>query len=671
MYKVETYEEARRAGLFKDESKKTVVLVGNPNVGKSVIFSLLTRSYVTVSNYPGTTVEITLGDAKLDHWDGRIVDSPGINSFHPGSEDERVTRDLILYGKTDGILQVADAKNLKRALLLSLELVETGLPFTLNLNMMDEALTRGIRIDSRKLSKLLGVDVVPTVAVRRKGVRRLTQSLLEQKKADFSFSYSTEVEKAIEECVVHLPEVKISRRALAILLLCGDRPLWDWIEEKVKRDDLVTLRMAMRKLEVSLNRPISAAIMEQRMRTIDWIIKQVSRKPVVGRTAFGGKLSDITIHPVWSVPILLCALFVMYLLVGKLGAGYLVDLIEVNLFGAYINPWSAALIETLFGGFLPEGIYRFVSDLLIGDYGVITMAITYSIAIVLPIVGTFFLFFGVLEDSGYLPRIAVVVNRLFRLMGLNGKAVLPMILGLGCATMATITTRILETRKERVITTLLLALGVPCSAQLGVILGMLGGLSPVATLIWAGIVTGVIFLVGFLSARLLGGRSSDFILELPPLRVPRLSNIVIKTIARIEWYLKEAVPLFILGTLILFTLDRTGALVAIHRSGAPIVKGFLGLPPEASEAFIVGFLRRDYGAAGLYSMAQRGLLDPIGIVVGIVTITLFIPCVANLLIMIKERGLVTTLYMVLFIVPFAFIVGGVLNLILRSTGVVF
>jgi ferrous iron transport protein B len=251
-------------------------------------------------------------------------------------------------------------------------------------------------------------------------------------------------------------------------------------------------------------------------------------------------------------------------------------------------------------------------------------------------------------------------------MGLNGKAVLPMVLGLGCDTMATLTTRILETRKERLIVTLLLALGVPCSAQLTVVMAMLSGLSPLAVAIWAGVVIGVMLLVGRLAARILPGRGSDFVLELPPLRVPRIGNILIKTLARIEWYLREAVPLFVLGTLMLFVADRLGLLPFVEKTAEPVLKGALGLPRETAEAFVVGFLRRDFGAAGLFDMARQGRLSPIQIVVAMVTITLFIPCIANFFMIVKERGWRTAVAIAAFIVPFAIGVGAAVNLGLHA-----
>ena len=339
------------------------------------------------------------------------------------------------------------------------------------------------------------------------------------------------------------------------------------------------------------------------------------------------------------------------------------DLLEDGLFGRVINPAAIRLTAAL----VPWAPLR---DLLVGPYGIVTMALTYSLALILPIVGTFFVAFGLLEDSGYLPRLAVMVNRAFKVMGLNGKAVLPMVLGLGCDTMATLTTRVLETPKERLIVILLLALGVPCSAQLAVVLALLGVLSPWAVLIWGGVVLAVIVLVGRLAAAVLPGRGSDFVLELPPLRVPRPGNILVKTLARIEWYLKEAVPLFVLGTLVLFGADRLHLLGGLERVMGPLLRSVLGLPPETAEAFVIGFLRRDFGAAGLYRMAQDGRLDPVQVLVATVTITLFIPCVANFLMIVKERGWRTGLAVAGFIFPFAVAVGALLNAALRALPVV-
>jgi ferrous iron transport protein B len=300
------------------------------------------------------------------------------------------------------------------------------------------------------------------------------------------------------------------------------------------------------------------------------------------------------------------------------------------------------------------------------------MGLSYGVAIVLPIVTTFFLAFSVLEDSGYLPRLAAMLNRAFRLLGLNGKAVLPLILGLGCDTMATLTARILETKKERVVVTLLLALAIPCSAQLAVIFAMLAGVHLAAALWFLGAIAAVMLLVGFLAARIIPGRGSDFILELPPLRIPQLGNVLVKTVARVEWYAKEALPLFLLGTAVLWGMDRLGALAVLERAAAPVVTGLLGLPRETAGAFILGFLRRDYAAAGLFAQIEPALragavtrVMEVQIVVALVTVTLFLPCIAQLFMMLKERGTRVTLLTLGFVLPFAFGMGGLVNFLMR------
>lgn len=646
------------------EGMEKILLVGNANVGKSVIFGYLTGRYVTVSNYPGTTVEVSRGKATLNRKSYSVIDTPGVNSLLPMSEDEEVTRNILLDENHERVLQVADAKNLKRSLLISLQLAEMGLPFVLDLNLFDEAESRGIKIDIEKLSQRLGVDVVATVATRKKGMDKLVTALESPQKSSFSMTYDDGIEKAIKEVEQYLPPANISGRSIALMILGGDETLKYWLHENLDKDALEKIDDICRSMRTVYKEKTGYIINRLRMRIVEGIIEEVFTLSTTERSGFRNTLGNLMMHYIWGIPILLGVLYIMYLFVGDFGAGTCVDFLETELFGNYINPWSTKLVETL----IPV---KFLQDFLVGDYGLITMALSYAIAIVFPIVGTFFLAFSALEDSGYLPRLSVMVNKIFRLMGLNGKAVLPMVLGLGCDTMATLTTRILDGKKDRVIVTLLLALGIPCSAQLGVILGMLGGVSFNALLVWLGIVVGVLFLVGYLASLIIPGEATDFIYELPPIRVPQLKNILIKTVARIDWYLREAVPLFILGTLILFIMDRLNLLKVVEKMASPLIETFLGLPPKAAEAFLIGFLRRDYGAAGLYALQKDGLLDPVQTVVSLVTMTLFIPCIANLFMIVKERGLKTAFWMTAFILPFALLVGGFVNFTLRATGVEF
>ncbi|MBS3906495.1 MAG: ferrous iron transport protein B [Syntrophaceae bacterium] len=645
----------------KDSSGERIILIGNPNVGKSVIFNYLTGKYVTVSNYPGTTVEVATGAMFTKGKKFQVVDTPGINSLIPTSEDEKVTRDILLQGPPAHLVQVIDAKNLRRGLLISLQLLEMGVPFVVVLNMWDEAKSRGIDINLRKLSEHLGMPVLKAVATRRKGLEKIKENLQPHVTSFPAITYPEAIEDGVSRILSFLPEPPISKRSLALMLLTGDESLAEWLHQNLPEEEISRIEKIRHEVQTRFRDPIGYLINQARLRKVDEILSRVKTSPEETPRTFSASLGNLAIHPFWGIPILLFILFLTYQFVGVFGAQISVDFLEETLFGEWLLPPLTGLIHR----FIPIPILQ---ELLVGPYGILTMALTYAIAIVLPIVGCFFIIFGLMEDSGYLPRLAVMSNKIFKRIGLNGKAVLPMVLGLGCDTMATMTTRILDTEKDRTIVTLLLALGVPCSAQLGVILGMFSGLPIFYLLAWIFLIALILLMVGYLAARLLPGEGSDFILELPPLRVPKISNIVVKTLARIEWYLKEAVPLFILGTLFLFILHQTKALALLEQISTPLIVHFLGLPAKATEAFIIGFLRRDYGAAGLFMLAREGLLDPRQILVSLVTITLFIPCIAQFFMMIKERGLKKTLWISAVIFPIAFGAGGLLNFLLRFLG---
>lgn len=635
--------------------KDKIILVGNPNVGKSVIFGVLTGKYVTVSNYPGTTVEVSRASSNFGRKKYLIIDTPGTNSLIPQSEDEKVTRDILLEEKAEVVVQVADSKNMRRALSISLQLAEMGVPFILDLNMVDEARSRGIYIDDRMLSEILGVDIIPTVATRRQGINSLLKAISNPSKSEIKVNYGDKIERAVSEIADLIPEIPVSR-SLAIMLLAGEHGIEKWFSIHFGTGITEKAVKIREGIGTGFSAPLSYLINKCRMAKVDEILKKVQTRDEKKRqNSISQSFGRWAMHPVWGIPILLMVLYITYKIVGEFGAGTCVDFLETVVFGEYINPVLTRVVY-----FFTENLV--IRDLLIGEYGLFTMAITYAIAIVLPIVGFFFLIFGLMEDSGYMPRLAIMVNRLFKLIGLNGTAILPMVLGLGCATMATLTARILPSKKERIIVTLLLALAIPCSAQLGVIFGETSMISSTATIVWTGVIIFVIFLVGFFSSLVIPGKKSDFILETPPIRVPKFSNIAVKTFARLEWYLKEAVPLFMLGTLILFILDKAGALTMIEDAAAPLVVNLLGLPKDVAGAFVMGFLRRDYAAV---LVVKGGNLDPVQMLVALVTITLFVPCVANLFIMIKERGLKTAMIIVSFIFVFAFLFGGLFNFVLR------
>ena len=633
---------------------RRLLLIGNPNVGKSLLFGCLTNRYVNVSNYPGTTVEITTARAEIAGATRLVIDTPGTNGLIPHSDDERVTRDILLSSPDADVVQIGDMSNIRRTLLLSLQLAEHEIPFTLCLNMSDEARERRCEVDPKLMSASIGAPVVATSALRRWNLERLKRAAIAPAASSLRATYP----EAIEMAATEIAGLTRLSRGVALSVLAGDATIAPFLPP----DSLSSLDGIRERAQNGVAQPLSVLIANARLAAVDRILGDTAKQQEAVQNNLRDWIGAISMHPIWGIPFLGAVLYIAWLFVGKFGAGDLVDLLETKVFEEHVNVWATKTIEWL----APP---QFIHDLLVGPYGVITMALTYAIAIVLPVVITFFFFFGVLEDSGYLPRLAIMLNRIFRKMGLNGKAVLPMVLGLGCDTMATLTTRILETKKEATIVTILLALGVPCSAQLGVIMAMLGPLAPAATAIWLGVTVGTIFLVGYLASKVVPGRTGDFILEIPPIRVPKLSNILIKVVARTEWYLKEAVPLFVVGTLLLYLLDAAHLLGKLQRVVAPIVVGGLGLPAEAANAFLIGFLRRDYGAAGLYAMQRAGQLDPLQTVIALTVITLFIPCIANFLVILKERGARAGSAIAGFILIYAFGIGIVMNFVFKAFGV--
>ena len=756
-----------------------LLLVGNPNVGKSVIFGYLTGKYVTVSNYPGTTVEVSRGKMKYGGQEWEVVDTPGVNSLAPQSDDERVTRDMVLEAEPDVIVQVADAKNLRRTLLVTSQLAELKVPMVLVLNMMDEARHRGIEIDAKGISELFGIPVVPAVAIEGEGLYSIFKSIVHAKiphdplaaqrtrllsnedflkslkpkenhhlplqltiewlqTQDSGFRQGVEswlnrvaegeiqndastrtrirscaarleearnafLDRAVSQYKKALPSVfqESNSPALKIGLIClaaslalfayteigrlfGLPTLYGWINSLMDQSVIPSALSFFQKIHLGWLGSLLFGKLADDGSTYETgllypAITQflVLIAPVIAPLAFvlrrsekfAARLGHWTRDWRTGAPLMLVVLLLMYEFVGVIGAGTLVDALENNVFNVLLTPNLQKII--------PPGI---VHDFLVGQYGLISVGLTYALAIVLPIVMTFFIAFGLLEDSGYLPRLAILSDRVFRVMGLNGKAVLPMVLGLGCDTMATMTTRILETKKERLIATVLLALGVPCSAQLGVILAISGSLSGWAMLTVFGVVLSQMFLVGYLSSKIVKGKRGDFIFEIPPIRTPVFKNVWTKTRYRMKWYLKEALPLFLLGTLILFVLDRVrvptpwgrlSGLDMINNSLAPLVTGILQLPRQTAQVLVLGFLRRDYGAAGLYDMVGQGLMSPVQIVVSLIVLTLFIPCVANFFMIVREQGTKKALIILGFITPFAIAVGGIVNVILRVLKITF
>jgi ferrous iron transport protein B len=450
----------------------------------------------------------------------------------------------------------------------------------------------------------------------------------------------------------------LSKKSLALLLLQGD----DEVAELVRTTEgagALEVEAGVKEKRFERRESFHLDLSMERKGIVKGILDGAFSFPKKRVVTFAERLSRWTVRPLTGVPLLLIVLyFGLYKFVGEFGAGTLVDILENKGFKEFFNPWITGVVKH----WVP---WEIIQELFIGEYGIITLGIRYAVGIILPIVATFFLFFSILEDSGYFPRLALLVDRVFKTIGLTGRAVIPMVLGFGCDTMATMVTRTLETVRERVIATLLLALAIPCSAQLGVIISLLSK-SPGALAVWSVCLILIFLLVGLLAAKVMPGETPMFYMEIPPMRAPQLSNVLTKTYTRMQWYFMEILPLFVIASILLWLGKVTGALETMVVWMKPVMDS-LGLPKEAATAFIFGFFRRDYGAAGLYDLQTQGLMDPRQLTVAAVTLTLFIPCVAQFLIMKRERGWNVALGIGLFVSTFAFGSGWLLNRFLLFT----
>jgi len=476
--------------------------------------------------------------------------------------------------------------------------------------------------------------------------------------------YSPAIEQAIAEIASLLRgSYTLSERTLALLLLQNDAEIWEEVRLQETPTTLERIHAVCERLHQRSEPPLAWQIEQQRQQ---W--SQQIAALALSRTTYDARrrtradiIGRLCTNPWTGFPILAVVLyFGLYQFVGVFGAGTVVDWLENGLFGQYINPFMERLVRSL----VPWGA---IQELLVGEYGVWTLGVTYAIALILPIVTFFFLMFALLEDTGYLPRLAMLIDRAFKWLGLNGRAVIPIVLGFGCDTMATVVTRIQETRRERVLTTFLLTLAIPCSAQLGVVLALLA-MHPKGLLIWAGVLVATFLLIGWLAAQVLPGNPAPFYMELPPMRLPRLSNVLLKTLARLHWYFLEVFPLFLLASVLIWIGQLTGLFDMAVRGLTPVVRA-LSLPSDAAVAFLFGFFRRDYGAAGLYKLSEQGLLTGNQLLIAAVVLTLFVPCVAQFLVTIKERGLRAALAMFVLALGIALLTGWMLAQTLDWLGV--
>jgi ferrous iron transport protein B len=645
---------------------KKVLLIGLPNVGKSTIFSRLITNKVRLSTYPGTAVEVRRGDLRVEGEDVEIIDTPGVCNLFFNEDNERVARNILIDEAPDLVIHVCDAKNLKRSLVLTALLAEINIPMVLALNMVDEAAQKGIKVKRHTLEEKLGIPAVETIASEGVGI----PSLISELHSAVSSRYPSRMPENLAHSVNQLAgldyidvQAEWGKRALAIFALAGDPATSGWALQKIGQDNNDDVNDILCKANQSFNRHLGLIFSRAEDVWAEALYAESVYLTPVLSTPLLNKIGDLTLTPVAGSLILFGLIAVLYFVVGKFAAGYLVDMLNNYFFGGIIAP---LLKQTV--AIIP---YELVRGLIVGEYGLYTMAVVPVFGLLLPILTAFFFIFGIIEDSGYIPRLSILLDRLFRKVGLNGKAVLPMVLGFSCVTMATISTRVLDSKRERFIAIFLLSLGIPCSAKLSVILAIMARISFSAFLFVFGVVFSLTVVTGIILNMMMPTEPSCFILEIPPIRIPSIKNVLAKTSYRSVLFLQEALPLFIMSALGLFIAERIGLLAIIENFSAPLIKGILGLPPQFAESLIMGFIRGEAGVAILKKMADAGTMNHQQLVIAMIVTILFIPCVTNFMLIIKEQGSQRALAIIASVTTCAFITGGIVNYFIKLSHLAF
>jgi len=568
---------------------KRILLVGNPNVGKSVIFSNLTGINVACSNYPGTTVEFCAGLRRIGSEQVEIIDVPGSYSLEPTSKAEEVATEMI--GGGDIIVNVVDATNLERNLYLTLQLLEVDKPVIVALNIWDETKHKGIEIDVDALSEMLGVPVIPTAGRSGYGLDRLLAGLATARSANLN---------------------------------------------KMNADE--------------------------RWKSIGKIIAGTQRLTHRHHT-FLERLEDASIHPVGGFFVAAAVLILSFSLIRLIGESLINYILNPFFYKIYLplvdtvsqQTISHDFIHSILIGKLVDGQVDFIQS-----FGLLTTALYVPVGMVLPYVVAFYFILGILEDIGYLPRLAVLLDGFMHKIGLHGYTVIPTLLGLGCNVPALLATRILDSKRERFIVATLISIAVPCVSLQAMIVGLLGhyGMRYVA------FVYGVLFVVwivlGLLMKTVARGILPALLIEIPPYRPPHLRSLLVKFRMRTLGFLKEALPVVLVGVVVINLFYALGILDSMANLTAPVVTKVLGLPKEAVLAMIVGFLRKDIGI---------GMLAPLGLsvkqlIIGCTTLAMFFPCIATFVILFKELGTLDTVKSMGVMVATSLVVGGILNLVL-------
>lgn len=630
-----------------------VLLFGHPNVGKSVVFNELTGMYATVSNYPGTTVEIYKGRLTVDDLASTVIDAPGTYSLIPTNLAESVARRVIFDERPDIIVHIVDATSLCRHLYLTLELMILGIPIILAVNQVDRAEKMHIEVDKEALEKALGVPVVLMAAVEGRGVKELIDTIVkevERGRKPF-LKMPRDLEEALNKIEKALKGTLQKRyegfsKAVAYYIMLKDREFRDLCTSLPK-----SLVDGLEESGIKMLRFITTMAEE--------IASSAVRKPPIKAPLAKG-IDRYLVHPVLGVTVMSILTFAV--IWGSLmmihGIGHI---IPCKIFYPFYDSFIRGVVETFVSGGL-------IHDLLVGEsagifssLGLLTTGVFFVFFMILPCLIVLYLMLGILEDSGLLPRLSVPYNRPLRRIGMSGECICPLIAGSGCSIVGIFLTRTLRSDKEKFIASIVQWFGIPCMAEQVMIWFVLGGgYGSIYVFILYLVLLMSIILVGFLLDRVLGGERVPLILELPVWRRPKMSNVVRKTFIRLKHFITSGVPLVLMGVLMVNLLYYTGWIHAIAGVLSPVISECFRLPSDVAVSLVVGVLRKDIAVGLLKAISVR--LTALQMLTAITVLTLYFPCIGALMTTLSEFGVKRTAIMIIIMTFVTLLFGSLLGL---------
>jgi len=639
-------------------------VIGNLNVGKTTLLSRMCDRDIHRFNIPDSTIKINA--CRIKNTDKHAFDTPGICSIFSANEDERATRTILIPDKDlyniEGIILVADAKNMKRSLAITLQYAEFGLPMILDINMIDEAHSRGIDIDTARLSQQLGIDVVTTVSREGIGVSKLVSGLSNVKTPGKLVEYPAWIEEYLSIVEENINSTDVPARAIGLLLLAEDKDIEVYIENAFGPGMLTLLKELAGKYIKEATMPCNLLLANIYNIKAKQIIDEVQTIEPPSKNTFLIRFGDWCTQVSTGIPIAVLILWLMYIFIGSFGATYLVDMINGTVFEGFLIPFTERLVAPIPSEFIRE---MFVDP----DFGILPTGIFLALGLVLPVLFCFYTAFGILEESGYLPRLSVLLDKAFQKIGLNGKGVIPLVMGFSCVTMAILTTRLLDTEKEKNIVSFLLFLTMPCAPLIAVMFIVLDDMPASASIAVFSIIFSQIFIAGFLANKILPGARTPLFMEIPPMRLPKLSHIIKRAGFKTYFFMKEALPVFIFASLVVFLYQRMGGLAALEQMAGPFLSNIMGLPEKSIQVFIKTMIRRESGATELQHLST--MYTNLQLVVNLLVMTFITPCINSVIVLFKERGIRVGSIIICAVTIYAIAIGSIVNHTCHFLGITF